>query len=148
MRVLQTEQCNTCTLLRNGQLCNHLRNQRHQTLLVPQHQLISLARMMSHHEVSHGQAMFHGICRDIYSIFEVYPAHVNLYCLGHDYSVALLFVGILFLIQPHNHDSTPTRREQRDRTVGLQLYLRSNQQYMLLHCSARTQRASSSSATV
>lgn len=118
-------------------------------LLVSQHQLVSLAHMMSHHEVSHGQVVFHGICRDIYSIFEVRPTHVNLYCLGHDCPVTLLFVGILFLIQLHNHDTTPTRREQRDRRiVRLQLYLPSSQQHMLLHCSARTQRASSSSAMV
>lgn len=79
---------------------------------------------------------------------EVCSAHVNLYCLGHVYSVALLFVGILFHILPNNHDTTSTSREQRDRrTVRLQLYLPSNQQHMLLHCTARTQRQSSSSAT-
>lgn len=78
---------------------------------------------------------------------EVCSAHVNLYCSGHDYSGALLFVGILFLILPHNHDTTPTSREQRDRrTMRLQLYLPSNQQHMLLHCTARTWRESSSSA--
>lgn len=76
----------------------------------------------------------------IYAQLEVCSAHVNLYRLGYNYSVALVFVGILFLILPHNHDTT-TSREQRDRrTVRLQLYLPSNQQHMFLHCTARTQR--------
>lgn len=107
MGVSQTEQRNSCTLLRDGQPCNHGRNQRHQTVLVTQRQLLSLAHMMSHHEVSHRQAVFHGNAQ-----VELSSAHINLYCYGHNYSVALLSVGILFLILPHNHDTTPTSRQQ------------------------------------
>lgn len=67
VRVLQTQQCNSCALLREGRPCNHLHNQRHQTVPVSQHQLVSLAPVMSHHEVSHGQAVFHGTRMDICS---------------------------------------------------------------------------------
>lgn len=99
----QTEQCHSCALLWDAQPSNHLCNQRLQTVHASQCRpacdvlwdIIQASSCSVKLKWIHTQTEVEVRC----------SAQVNSSCLGHDSTLAVLFVGILFYILLHSHDS-------------------------------------------
>lgn len=136
-KMLQIDQRHNCAFPWDVQPSNHLCNWRHQTVGMSQCQPArdvlwdTIQRSSCFVELTWIYTQLEGAVCCL--------AQVNSYCLGHDYSLAISFVGILFHILLYSHNTTEsTSREQGDRrTARFHLHLPNDQQHMILHCTAR-----------